>query len=58
MAECTARPCRKTGAGLLLSIAILLAPLQVRSVQAQDSQAVELELVLAVDTSLSIGADE
>lgn len=58
MAECTARPCRETGPGLLLSIALLLALLQAHSVQAQDSQAVELELVLAVDTSLSIGADE
>ncbi len=58
MVKLTVRPRRKIGPGLLLSIALLLASLHVPSVQAQDGRAVELELVLAVDTSLSIGADE
>ncbi len=58
MTELTARPRRKNGPGLLLSIALLLTLLHVGSVQAQDDRAVELELVLAVDTSLSINADE
>lgn len=39
---------------LLLSLALL----HVRSTQAQDNQAVELELILAVDTSLSVNAEE
>ncbi len=58
MAALTARSCRKIGPSLLVCIALLLTLLQVRSVQAQDGRAVELELVLAVDTSLSINADE
>ncbi len=58
MTELTARPRRKNGPGPLLSIALLLKLLLVGSVQAQDGRAVELELVLAVDTSLSINADE
>ena len=58
MAALTARSCRKTGPSLLACIALLLTLLHVRSVQAQIGQAVELELVLAVDTSLSINADE
>ena len=58
MTELTARPRRKNGPGLLLSIALLLTLLHAPSVQAQDGRAVELELVLAVDTSLSINADE
>jgi len=58
MAALTARSCRKIGPSLLVCIALLLTLLQVRSVQAQIAQAVELELVLAIDTSLSINADE
>ncbi len=58
MTELTARPRRENGPGLLLSIALLLTLLHVPSAQAQDGRAVELELVLAVDTSLSVNADE
>jgi hypothetical protein len=58
MAELTVLSRRKIWPSLLLCSALLLTLLHVRSVQAQDSRAVELELVLAVDTSLSINADE
>ena len=39
-------------------MALLLALLPLRSAQAQAGQAVELELILAIDTSLSVNADE
>ena len=58
MTDLTARARRKTGPGLLFSIVLLLTLLHVPSFQAQDGRAVELELVLAVDTSLSVNADE
>ena len=58
MTELSGRAHRKTGPGLLLSIVLLLTLLHVPSAQAQDGRAVELELVLAVDTSLSVNADE
>ena len=58
MAALTAWSCRKIGPSFLLCSTLLLTLLHVRSVLAQDGRAVELELVLAVDTSLSINADE
>lgn len=58
MADWAVRFCRKAGSGLLLPVALLSTFLHAPSVQAQDGLAVELELVLAVDTSLSVNVDE